>query len=79
MSIKRILRFYLVFTLIITAAAALSYNKKINSEFTRYYASVVHSLDEIANNGDFKYLDQNFKDSLETLSSKCVIVNPSIL
>jgi hypothetical protein len=59
MSIRKILRFYLVFTLIITAAAGLSYNKNINGEFTRYYASVVHSLDQITNNGDFKYLDQN--------------------
>ena len=68
MSIRRILRFYLVFTLIIAAAAGLSYNKKINSEFTRYYASVVHVLDEIANNGDFKYLDQHSLNYASILS-----------
>ena len=68
MSTRRILRFYLVFTLMITAAAGLSYNNKINSDFTRYYASVVHSLDEIANNGDFKYLDQNSLNYASILS-----------
>jgi len=59
MHIRRILRFYLVFTLVIAAGSALSYNQKIHNTFGQYYTSVVHALDDFTNKDGYKYLEEN--------------------
>lgn len=59
MHIRKILRFYLVFTLVIAAGSALSYNQKIHHTLGQYYTSVVHALDDFTNKDGYKYLEEN--------------------
>ena len=69
MSIRGILRFYLVFTLVITAGAALRYNQKMNHTVGQYYASVVHALDDYVNEGDFKYEEESNLNAANLLAA----------
>lgn len=55
MNIKKILKFYLVLTLSITAMSLLSYSDMIRNNASHYYANALNTLDQFFDDSDYKY------------------------
>lgn len=58
MNIKKILKFYLVLTLSITAMSLLSYSDLIRSNASHYYANTLNALDSFFDDSEYKYLEE---------------------